>query len=269
MRRLLPSAGGSVVGRWTSWPLRAALGTGLLAGTWFALQRPEVQRADVAVGDRVREAGDPRVDRVVTYTTDLGSLYSVLGVAGVLAVTGRRRVATDVLGVGAAAWNLAQVNKRRVRRQRPYQTDGVRRLIRKPTGSSFPSGHAAVGAAMFWLLGDQARDTWGRRILQAVGIYVGASRVYVGVHYPTDVFGGFGMGLAVAALWRGPVAAVNAAAVGFGTRTLRRYGPRALQLAGLAAVTVLRWRRATGRGAVQRSAAPSAPERKAGSVKMS
>ena len=229
--------------RWTPWQVRAVLGGALLAGTWAALQRPGVQELDVLVGDRVRDSGTPLLDKAVTYTTDLGSLYSVLGVAAVMAGTGRRQLAVDTLGIGGAAWNFAQLSKRRVRRRRPYESEGTRRLIRKPTGSSFPSGHAAVGAAMFWLLGDQAATTVGRRLLQTIGLYVGASRVYVGVHYPTDVLGGAGMGLAVAALWRGPVVAANAAAVRFGARTLRRYGPRTLQAAALVALAALRWRR--------------------------
>ncbi|MPZ73298.1 MAG: phosphatase PAP2 family protein [Nitriliruptorales bacterium] len=191
------------------WPLRAAAGAGLLAGTWSALRYPVVQRGDVRVGDAVRKFGTPAMDAAVTYTTDLGSVYSVIGVATTLAGTGRRRLAADVLGIGLLAWNVAQLSKTRVRRQRPYEADGVRRLIRKPTGSSFPSGHSAVGVAMFTMLADRSRGGVSRRLLQAVGTYVALSRVYVGVHYPTDVIGGAGMGLVVGALWRGPLATIN------------------------------------------------------------
>ncbi len=188
------------------WAARAALGGALLGGSWAALHRAEVQRADVRLGDAVRHLGGPGLDTVVMHTTDLGSVYSVLGVATTLALTGRRRLAADVLGVGMVAWNVAQLSKTRVRRQRPYEQDGVRRLIRKPTGSSFPSGHAAVGMAVFTLLGDASRGRASRRVLHTFGAYVALSRIYVGVHYPTDVLGGAGMGLAAASLWRGPAA---------------------------------------------------------------
>lgn len=195
------------------WPLHVAAGAALLGGTWVALRYPAVQRGDVRIGDTVRGFGTPVLDAAVTHTTDLGSVYSVIGVATTLAATGRRRTAADVLGVGLVAWNVAQWSKTRVRRQRPYEADGVRRLIRKPTGSSFPSGHAAVGVAMFTMLADRSRGGVSRRILQGIGGYVALSRVYVGVHYPTDVLGGAGMGLAVGALWRGPLARYNAKAV--------------------------------------------------------
>ncbi|MBA2577200.1 MAG: phosphatase PAP2 family protein [Euzebyaceae bacterium] len=200
------------------WITRGVLGAGLLAGTWYGLRSPALQRLDVRVGDAVRHRGSPSVDRAVTATTDLGSMYAVLGMSAALAAAGRRRTAADVLGVGVAAWNLSQANKTRVRRARPYEADGVRRLVRPPTGSSFPSGHAAVGAAVMTVLAEAARGRAGRRLLAAIGVYVPLSRVYVGVHYPTDVLGGAGMGLALGAVWRGPVAAISRAAVAWGWR---------------------------------------------------
>ena len=203
------------------WPLHAAVGATILGGTWYALRYPAVQRGDVRVGDRVRKFGTPVLDAAVTYTTDLGSVYSVIGVASAFALTGRRRIAADVLGVGVMAWNVAQLSKTRVRRQRPYEADRVRRLIRKPTGSSFPSGHAAVGVAMFTMLADRSRGGAARRALQAIGAYVALSRVYVGVHYPTEVLGGAGMGMALGAVWRGPLSRYNAKLVSRATREVR------------------------------------------------
>ena len=196
------------------WPLHAATGASILAGTWLALRYPAVQRGDVRVGDAVRKFGTPVLDTMVTHTTDLGSVYSVIGVSTALALSGRPRSAADVLGVGMTAWNVAQWSKTRVRRQRPYESEGVRRLVRKPTGSSFPSGHSAVGMAMFTMLADRSHGGAARRLLQLMGAYVGLSRVYVGVHYPTDVLGGAGMGLAIGAVWRGPIAKYNAKFVG-------------------------------------------------------
>jgi undecaprenyl-diphosphatase len=211
------------------WPLQAAAGVALLAGSWAALSRPAVQRADVRAGDLLRCAGSPSTDRVVGATTDLGSIYAVLGIAGVLATTDRRRTALDVLGLGAAVWTVAQGSKTRVRRQRPYEVDGVRRLIRPPTGSSFPSGHAAVGVAVMTFLAARARGRRGAGLLRGAAAYVPLSRVYVGVHYPTDVIGGAGLGLLLAAVWRGPIAAISRVVIGAGLSTGRAVLPTALR----------------------------------------
>lgn len=203
------------------WFGRALLGGALLGGAWVSLKRPEVQRLDVRAGDALRHAGSANVDRAVGATTDLGSVYAVAGSAAVLAALGRRRQAADVLGAGLVAWTAGQASKTRVRRQRPYEADGVRRLVRPPTGSSFPSGHAAVGTAVATVLADGARHPAAAGVLDVVGAYVAASRVYVGVHYPTDVIGGAGLGLVVGSLWRGPVAKTGRAVVGLPFRLFR------------------------------------------------
>lgn len=205
----------------------------MLVGTWAALQQPALQRLDVRVGDALRRSGSDRTDRLVTWTTDLGSLYAVLGTGAALAVMGRGDAAKDTLGVGTVAWVLAQSNKRAVGRQRPYETDGVRRLIRPPTGSSFPSGHAAVGMAVMATAAERAYDRPRANLLRALGAYVGLSRVYVGVHYPSDVIGGAGLGLLIAGLWRGPVAVAGRGGVAFGVGTGRRLAPPLVRAAAL------------------------------------
>jgi membrane-associated phospholipid phosphatase len=199
----------------------AALGVGLLAGSWYGLRSQGVQRADVRAGDALRRLSAPAADRAVVATTDFGSLYAVVGASAALGLVGQRRAAADVAGVGTLTWAVAQRSKTFVRRARPYDAEGVRRLIRPPTGSSFPSGHAAVAAAMTALLAERVgrpRIAWG---LRGLGAYVAASRVYVGVHYPSDVVGGAGLGLALASLWAGPIAAGGRALVGFALRAAR------------------------------------------------
>ncbi|HWH33632.1 MAG TPA: phosphatase PAP2 family protein [Egibacteraceae bacterium] len=205
----------------TDWVGRALIGGALLGGSWLALRRPEAQRVDVRIGDALRHAGSDGLDKAVTHTTDLGSVYAVAGVAGVLAATGRRRMAGDVLGAGLAAWSLGQGAKTRVKRARPYEADGVRRLVRPPTGSSFPSGHAAVGTAMATVLADRARGPAAAGLFDLLGAYVALSRVYVGVHYPTDVIGGAGLGLLIGSVWRGPVAKAGRRLVSLPLRRLR------------------------------------------------
>lgn len=214
---------------------RSVLGVGLLAGSWMALRSDAVQRADVRVGDSVRRFSAPELDRLVTQTTDLGSVYAVLGIAGVLALCGRREAAADTLGLGGAAWTLAQTNKRFVRRKRPYDAHDVRRLIRPPTGSSFPSGHAAVGMAVMAIAADRARGRTAAALLNVAGAYVAVSRVYVGVHYPSDVLGGAGLGLLLAGLWRGPVARAGRGGVSRAGHAVSDLTPALVRVAAVAA----------------------------------
>lgn len=183
------------------WRSIAATGAGMVGGSLVLLSNARLRRADVRMGDLVRRSRSGASDRVIAAATDLGSMYGVVGTATALGVAGHRPLARDVMAIGTAAWFVAQGAKTRVSRERPYEADGVVRLIRPPTGSSYPSGHAAVTAAMMSMV---AAD--GERAVRALAgglvVFVAASRVYVGVHYPSDVLGGAGMGLLLARAWR-------------------------------------------------------------------
>ena len=71
------------------------------------------------------------------------------------------------------------------------------------TSSSFPSGHSMLGAIMYLTLGALlARFATRRRtriylltVAVLTTVVVGATRVYLGVHYPSDVFAGWCVGL--------------------------------------------------------------------------
>jgi undecaprenyl-diphosphatase len=69
-------------------------------------------------------------------------------------------------------------------------------LVRVPTDHSFPSGHTATSFAAALILARAVpRRAWLFYVLAAA---IGFSRIYVGVHYPTDVLGGAVLGLLVA-----------------------------------------------------------------------
>ncbi len=90
--------------------------------------------------------------------------------------------------------------KNLVERTRP---DSVNWLISE-TGYSYPSGHATATSVFYGLaalfLIFTVRQIWLKIVVGAVGLfiifYVMYSRVYLGVHFPTDVFGGFLFGVA-------------------------------------------------------------------------
>lgn len=133
----------------------------------------------------------------------LGSLASVGMVAGLTRRLDRRpQRAGAVALAGGAAWLVCKPLKRLVDRPRPDPaTTEVRVRGMTQTGLGYPSGHAAVAAAMGIVLARGASHRRRSGIILLAGT-VGASRVYIGAHYPLDVIGGWAAGLATGALAR-------------------------------------------------------------------
>jgi membrane-associated phospholipid phosphatase len=148
----------------------------------------------------------PSADRFFAGVTELGSLYASGAAAAVLFLKGRRRAALSAFGAAGATWLVGQGIKKGVHRPRPYLTDRetTRRLIAEPLGTSWPSSHPAVLTTFTRVakrelgLGPMAGATLG-----ALELSVAASRVYLGVHYPSDVASGWLIGRAMARFWPG------------------------------------------------------------------
>ena len=179
----------------------AALASGLGA---VALGTRWGRDADAALFEAVNRGHGPAVDRTFAAVTELGSLYAVGAAAGTLAALGRPREAVRAAAAAGATWALGQAVKRVAGRPRPYDADpsGTRAMIAPPMGTSWPSSHPAVYTTFTTVA---ARELGVGRISRAglgvVGLAVAASRVYLGVHYPSDVASGFLIGRAIAAVW--------------------------------------------------------------------
>ena len=148
--------------------------------------------------------GGPAADRFFRAITETGSIWASVGAAAVLAGRGHRRAAVDGLGAAGAMWAVGQVAKKLYRRPRPYEAlPPTRLLIAKPSGTSWPSSHPAVLLAFLTVsLRDLGAPASARAAASGLAGVVAVSRVYLGVHFPSDVLGGLLLGRAVADLWR-------------------------------------------------------------------
>ncbi|MEU7057748.1 phosphatase PAP2 family protein [Streptomyces sp. NPDC046197] len=117
----------------------------------------------------------------------------------------RRAAARGVASLSLASLTINTLGKRSVRRPRPVldPVPVVRRLKRQPITTSFPSGHAASAAAFATGVALESPG-WGA-VVAPLAFSVAASRVYTGVHFPSDVLAGAALGAGAAFAVRGLV----------------------------------------------------------------
>jgi len=166
--------------------------------------KPQLEVADREVFDAVNAGHGPEADRVFSTVTELGSMYAAGAAAMTLFALGLRREALRAMAATSVTWILLQGMKKVVDRARPLDADphSTRQMIARPTGQSWPSSHPAV-LTTFTLVAarELGVSAAGRAGLGALGVTVAASRVYLGVHYPSDVISGLLIGRAVARVW--------------------------------------------------------------------
>lgn len=140
-----------------------------------------------------------RVFKIFSRTGD-GHVYGVVALAALLydTMSGLQFILAGVtaFGVEIPVYHLV---KSKTRRQRPFRSlPDVQWKIWPPDEFSFPSGHTAGAVIMATLLGTLFPWAMSPAVIWAIG--VGLSRVYLGVHYPSDVLAGAALGFACARL---------------------------------------------------------------------
>jgi undecaprenyl-diphosphatase len=188
-----------------------------LAAILFVWIAVEVMRGQgAAFDDAVRHAVHVRaflgLTRAMLCITQLGSVWFLVPFGALvvwrLVAAGRKHAAVLLTGTALGSEGITQILKLVFHRTRPQAYFG---LI-SPPNYSFPSGHA-ITACCFWgvlaaILAARARSGWVKAVLwisaAALALMIGFSRIYLGVHYPTDVLAGY----ALAVVW---IAAVRSA----------------------------------------------------------
>jgi undecaprenyl-diphosphatase len=193
---------------------------GIVAGTWlFAGLTGEVLENDTQAFDRwlldaLRSPADPAWPRGPLWLVETGRDITAFGSpTAVILLTGavlgylwlQRRfgalwfVVVATVGGGL----LGRLLKEVFARERPSPLPCL--WVSSP---SFPSGHAVLAAVVYLTLGILLARLEPRPLLKAyflgvmvvLAFLVGLSRVYLGVHYPTDVLAGWAVGLVWALL---------------------------------------------------------------------
>ena len=166
---------------------------------------------DLAVRSAIHSWATPRFTEAMSAVTWLGSMTVLLPLGAVLVwrlyTVGRPRAAAllAITVLGAQAFD--QALKFGFQRPRPQVFFG----LAQPATYSFPSGHTVSSCCFYGVLAAVlavgAVSPWRKTLIwttaTTIALAVGFSRVYLGVHYPTDVLGGYAVAVVWVAIVRG------------------------------------------------------------------
>ena len=149
----------------------------------------------------IHQFANPQLDRVMLFITSLGNPGTVVTVfVSTIAWLGMKRRYSDgirFLIICAGGVSISYVMKLFFAKPRPELWT---RLISEHS-FSFPSGHAVGSMVVYGFIGyilGREFPSYRRYIYTAASILIiaiGFSRLYLGVHYPTDIIAGYGVGI--------------------------------------------------------------------------
>lgn len=135
--------------------------------------------------------------RTYTHMGDKGLLWICLTIVLLFPKKTRK---TGFLCAGSLIGSLLinnEILKKLVARTRPFDAfSDLVPLVGRPGGDSFPSGHTGAAFAFCWVIFRTQPKKFGIPALILAGL-MGLSRLYVGVHYPTDVIAGMITGILI------------------------------------------------------------------------
>ena len=156
---------------------------------------------DMAILDAIHSNTNPVIFNIMNFISFIGSekfLFPAVGLVIIISIFNKRYFITKFLlfnSLGSFLFNY--LLKQIFQRTRPLDF-----FLVEQGGLSYPSGHSMVTMSMYlaiaYLLTRKERDQKRKRrvyiITSFLILLMGISRMYLGVHWPTDIIGGFIMG---------------------------------------------------------------------------
>ena len=154
---------------------------------------------ELSILDWIQTLHTPFLDKIMAFITrlgDAGIIWIVLSIVLLLIPKTRKSGAVMVAALVVDVLLCNIVLKNLVARTRPYDVNtGVHLLVAKLHDYSFPSGHTAASfTAVVALSFAGEKRAWKAALVLAC--LIAFSRMYLYVHYPTDVLGGVLVGIA-------------------------------------------------------------------------
>ena len=141
----------------------------------------------------------PVLDKIMIFVTNLGEAGAIWFAAAIMLLLfkkTRKIGAITIFSLVLCALLNEVVIKNIVQRSRPFvDNDFINLIIKEPNSYSFPSGHTAMSFAAAGVWVRFTENKLYKLIFIALAVLMSFSRLYLMVHYPTDVLAGIVVGL--------------------------------------------------------------------------
>ena len=150
----------------------------------------------------------PGLNEIMLLVTKLGEETAFLVIAMVVFWCVDKKKGYYLMAVGFLGTIFNQILKLACRVPRPWVMDPDFTILEQAreaaAGYSFPSGHTQTAVGTFGALAASTDRRWWRWVCIVLAVLVGFSRMYIGVHTPSDVLVGAGMALVLVGLLKKP-----------------------------------------------------------------
>jgi membrane-associated phospholipid phosphatase len=145
---------------------------------------------------RGNAVADP-VFKTASYLGDFSGIWHLIGIGRAIIDPSavRQSLAMSAL-IGAESLFVNQGVKRVFRRTRPTESGDPRFPVRRPSTSSFPSGHASAAFFAAAILTTATGYSWAP-VWYSTAVVVAVSRAYVRIHHASDIVAGAALGAAL------------------------------------------------------------------------
>ena len=158
-----------------------------------------ITKIDISILNLIQNLKSPLMDKIMTTITAFGNMgiFWILLIIIFLTTKEYKKMAKYM--IICLLVNIIIVNliiKPAVGRQRPFEiVDGIKLLVLKPQDPSFPSGHSAISFCMLTTILFFSKSKTINIMVSLLAILIAFSRLYLYVHFPSDVFCGIIFGV--------------------------------------------------------------------------